>query len=108
MTHNKWVFNRRLNCPRLPDCLRSVGKEFHGRRRWSVYVGRRTSLSQTNGVDADGRQASCLWSVNSPEWQQYTITVKRFVHVKLTETKHFISALFQLTCDILNETEIKH
>jgi len=27
-----------------------------GRRRWSVYVGRRTSRSQTNRVDADGRR----------------------------------------------------
>jgi len=25
---NKWVFNRRLNCPILSDCS-SVGKEFH-------------------------------------------------------------------------------
>jgi len=27
-----------------------------GRRRWSVYVGRRRSQSQMNGVAADGRQ----------------------------------------------------
>jgi len=27
-----------------------------GRRTWSVYVGRRRSQSQTNGVDADGRR----------------------------------------------------
>jgi len=63
MTHNKWVFNRRLNCPRLPDCLRSVGKQFHGRRRWSVYVGRRTSQSQTNEVDAYERQLAWMATI---------------------------------------------
>ena len=31
MVPNKWIFNRRLNWPRLSDCLSSVDKEFHTR-----------------------------------------------------------------------------
>jgi len=61
------VYNRRLNRPRLSNCLSSVGKKFHTRGpagsnhgktpvAVAVYVGWRRSQSQTNGVDADGRR----------------------------------------------------
>jgi len=62
------VFIRRLNCPRLSDdqivlvrlakssTLVGQQRQNTGRRSWSVYVGRRRSQSQTNGVDADGRR----------------------------------------------------
>jgi len=38
-----------------------------GRRRSSVYVGRRRSQSQTNGVDVDGRRRRV------DTWQSYSL-----------------------------------
>ena len=38
---NKWVFNRRLNCPRLSDCLSSVGSatiHHHHQNTWTMEV----------------------------------------------------------------------
>jgi len=42
----------------VAESSKLVGQQWQntGRRRWSVNVGRRTSQSQTNGVDADGRR----------------------------------------------------
>jgi len=36
--------------------LMGLQRQNTGRRRWSVYVGRRRSQSQTDGVDEDGRR----------------------------------------------------
>jgi len=57
---NKWVFNRRLNCPRLSDCLSSVGKEFHTR---GPATAKRRSRTRVGGLcTSDGAGHRVRWT----------------------------------------------
>jgi len=90
---NKWVFNRRLNCPRLSDCLSSVGKELHTRgpatakhlSPWVVRV-RRTALWQAypeaNWLARTGNSYSeSIWTYKIRDFAK--IVMPRPCHIKI-------------------------